>query len=505
MYFPFPERIPFFPVCLFAILLCTVQLYQGTAPAFSLCCFLFIIIAAAAFNLAGGLTRPSGAYIFFFSTLVVLVGLTWKAVLGEPADSNLLVPMTTIKVYLGTICGMFAAVFVSKRLSSRRALLANFVTDDKMQKATIGCMITGLVVTVLVVVLPRGQGTILSALNQLNHFLAMAVFLGVIHTIRRSGHTRSINLPVLLSGGIIFVQGALSFSKEGMITPFVCWALAAASQRYRLSLAQVAGVMMIALFISYYLVPYSQYGRGFRQETYSQSYEDSIAMLSNLGEVRTQFKNEEKEEEEEMLARGYFTHHQGLLDRLQMIGPDDNLNNLTEQGVVPGIIPIYLYFENLIPHFIWPDKPTFEGGNLYARQMGVLAEEDYTTGIAFSPAGESFHLMRWTGVLLVGPILYLILFTLFDSLCGDVRKAPWGLIVLLTFSHIAPEGGLGILISSLSYLTVGILFLAGTVTYLMPLVGELLIGPSKRIVPLQDPISQPPRVSPINPSATLAG
>jgi hypothetical protein len=92
---PFPERVPLVPVCFFATVLCFLQLYQGTAPAFSLCSFLFIIVSALAFNTAGGLTRPSGGYIFFFVVLGVLIGLVWKAVLGEPANSYLVVPPAT--------------------------------------------------------------------------------------------------------------------------------------------------------------------------------------------------------------------------------------------------------------------------------------------------------------------------------------------------------------------------------------------------------------------------
>jgi hypothetical protein len=106
---PFPERVPLAPVCFFATVLCLLQLYQGTAAAFSLCSFLFIIVSALAFNMAGGLTRPSGGYIFFFVVLGVLIGLVWKAVLGEPADSNLAVPMITIEVYLCAACSLLLA------------------------------------------------------------------------------------------------------------------------------------------------------------------------------------------------------------------------------------------------------------------------------------------------------------------------------------------------------------------------------------------------------------
>jgi hypothetical protein len=68
--------------------------------------------------------------------------------------------------------------------------------------------------------------------------------------------------------------------------------------------------------------------------------------------------------------------------------------------------------------------------------------------------------LGWTGVFLVAPVIWIILFTVFDSLCGDVRKSPWGLVVIPVFAHIAPEGMLGGPIYFLWFGGVGIIFAA---------------------------------------------
>ena len=497
MRLPFPEHLRLTPVILFALGLGAVQVFQGTDPLFSLGAFVFIIISTIAFNVAGGVTRTSGAYIFFFAVLAVILGLIWKVVLGEAADSNLQHPLLTIWVYVCSMCGLLAAAFISRKLSTKRALLANFVTDANMQSATSGCLATGLFLVFLFSVLPVEPGGILSGLVQLNRFLPLAIFLGTIHAIRRSGGTRSTNLPVLLAGAVLFVTGAVGFSKEGMITPFLCWLIAAATQRYNMSRGQVVGVILATIFIFRYLVPYSQFGRNYANTPGSSNLNIAISLLSDLGTVRTEYENAQLEDQGDDLVRNYFNTRQGFFDRLQMIGPDDGLNSLTEQGVVPGIVPVYMYFGNLVPHFIWKDKVNWGGGNLYAHQMGLLAEDDDSTGISFSPAGEAFHLMRWTGVLVLAPILWIILFTLFDSLCGDTRKSPWGLLVVVSYAHIAPEGGLGILIYAMGYGSITLIFAAFTVTYLMPIVGELLIGPNRTTIP-RNPLR-------INPHAASAG
>ena len=286
---PYPERVPLLYAIIFATLLSALQLYQGTNPFFSLCSFLFIIIAAITFNLAGGLARPSGAYVFFYALLAVIVGLCWKAVLGEPADSHLLLPLLTIRVFLGGITAMLGAVYISRHLTAKRPLLGRMVTDENIQNATVGCMVTGIILTLALMLMPRQNGSILSSLAQINRFLPMAIILGVLHQIRKTGGTSSINLPVLISGTAIFVEGLVSFSKEGMFTPFVCWLIAVGSQRYKIKLYQVVGLIAVAIFMTQYLVPFSQYGRNFKSQTGDtllKNIKTAMSLLPNLGDIR---------------------------------------------------------------------------------------------------------------------------------------------------------------------------------------------------------------------------
>ncbi len=144
MRLPFPERIPLIPVCWFASILCIIQQFQGTNPTFSLCCFFYILVSTYAFNIAGGFTRTSGAFIFFNSVLSLIVGLFVKAYLGEAADSNLAAPMLTIKVELFGMCMMAVAAYLSRRVTPKRPLLGKMVTDANMQTATVGSLVSGM-------------------------------------------------------------------------------------------------------------------------------------------------------------------------------------------------------------------------------------------------------------------------------------------------------------------------------------------------------------------------
>lgn len=485
MRLPFPEHIPLRYAVGFAILLCVAQQLEGTSPPFSLCCALFIIVATFTFNFAGGLTRPSGGYVFFYAILAVILGLFWKAFLGERADSNLTQPLLTILVSLGGITAMFGAIFLSRKLTARRAFLGNIVTDANLQNAAIGCMIMGIALTLAITVLPYGNGTILSALAQLNQFLPVAIILGTIYQIRKSGGISSINSIVLISGCFAFLYGCISFSKEGIFTPLLCWVIAAASQRYKVALYQIVGFVLVMGFIVYFLVPYSQYGRGFitrgsdtvsKEGAFYKNIDTSIDLLSDLGDVRQKYEAIMAEQQSNGTGPAYFNTTQGLLDRLQMLSMDDAIINVTEQQGSFGFIPIIAGFENFVPHFLWPEKPTLHYGNVYAHEIGMLAPDDDTTGISFSPMGEAYHLGRWTGIFLVAPLLWIMLFVLFDSLCGDVRTSPWGLFAIVLFAHIAPENGLSGVIYGLGTGSAGIICAALAAAYVMPILGSIFAG-----------------------------
>ena len=496
MRLPFPERIPLVPVFLFATILCATELLQGTNATFSLFAFFYILVAGAAFNVAGGFSRTSGSFIFFNATLAVIVGLCWKAFLGEPADSNLSSPLLTMQIYLFGMCMMLLAAFLSTKISTKRAILGEMVTDANMQTATIGCIVTGAIIAFAMIAVPAGSGTVLSALNQLNRFFQLAIILGVIHTIRRTGGARSINLPVIIASALLFSFGVFGFSKEGMFTPLACWIIAAASQRFKVSRIQI-GLSLLAIFLAFrYLVPYSQYGRTYRAETAEANFEVSLSLLSNLGYVREQYLAQSSDAYADRIL-GYYDTSQGFLDRLQMISIDDALNSYTEQFGTYGFSPVVMGFENIIPHFIWKDKPAFFSGNTFAHEIGILSEDDATTGVSFSSTATAFHLGGWAGIFFLAPALWLMLFVIFDSLCGDTRRSPWGLLVAVLYAHAGPEGDIVSIIYLSFFAALSIIFAAVVGAYVMPVVGTFFIGPEGILIRRGAPVrSIPGRLGP---------
>ncbi len=495
MRLPFPERISYPVAILFATVLLGMQQLQRTSLAFSLYCFLFIVIATMAFNAAGGFTRPSGSYVFFYAILGFIVGVCYKVVLGEPGDSNLLAPTLTAQVFAGGIAAMLVAVVISRKISRKSALLKNVVKDKDLRNATIGCICFGAALSLIGAVFPHQNGSVISALIQVNRFLPLGIILGTTHAIKKSNGAHTFSPVVLFAFVLTFALGLLSFSKEGIFEPFLCWLVTAASLRVKFKPFEILTGLCIGAFLFVFLVPYSQVGRNYRQPeaSFFENASISFNLLMHLGDVRAEYERD-RTVMFDVSERGYYDSPQGFFDRLTMISFDDSLINVTAEGSVYGLSGIPLDFANWIPHFLWPSKPTKGAGNYFAHEIGgIVGDEDTTTGISFSPTGEAFHLAKWTGVFLVAPLVWILLFTVFDSICGDVRQSPWGLLVIAIFAHLAPEGMLDGAIYTVWYGSIAIVFAAVTSARLLPIVGTLLAGPERAAIMMEKRASSIPR------------
>ena len=480
MRIPYPERVPLDRVAIFAVVLFLIQILEGTALYFSMGCAAFLLLAAVAFNTAGGLTRASGAYVFFYSVLVFIIGVSYKAFLGEPADSNLLDPVTTIAVYVGGMAAMTAAVILSRRLSRSAGLLQNVLSESLMYRACVGCIVFSFAGPVMISLLGNSGARIGSAFNQLNQLLPLAIIIGVMYEIRRSGGARSINLPVIVAAVYYFLAfGLLGYSKQGMLLPLYCWLVPVCALRFRLSAMQIISCLVGVLIIFYYLVPYAQYGRRFLSDNAGivEKTDISIKLLEHPEQTRKSYTEVETGTGSEF---HYYNSSQGFWDRLQFISTDDTLINITDRGRVFGLSPIKASFLNVIPHVFWPNKPSLHFGNLYAHEIGELPADDTTTGISFSPTAEAYHLDTWVGVLVVAPLIWLLLFVVLDSLFGDLRATPWGLLVLAFISHYAPEGGITGAIYVLTYGTAIFAFCAIFAAWVAPLFAIAVLGRDRR-------------------------
>ncbi len=473
-----PTRIPLSKTFIFLSVFFFVQQFEHTSLLFSVLYFGFVILSVVAFNLAEGFTRITGAYIFWYSTLIVIVGVTWKAVVGEPADSNLLNPLLDMALYTASMVMLMLVTVLNRKMDFRGIGIGGGFSKTELNytAAGLGCVIVWLGIIFAVPIFGNAPGSITSALNQVNVFGPLGIILATIGAIKESGGRRSVNLVGFAVLAYFGYLGLVTFSKQIMITPMVCWAVGAFYARLRVRFIHVVAVVMMAVLSFGFISPLSasrDLGEGLDD---GQHVMLAWYLLTHRSVLQEHIK--QIQVTQEMGVAEYYDEPQGsLIERLSMIPPDDQLFTYSVKGNYEGMAPVYEYFGNLLPHFLNPDKRGVFSGNYYAHEMGMgLAENDYSTGISFSPVAEAFHCEGWGGVLWLLPLIWILFFSSVDFVVGELAKYPWGLMVVVWMAHAAPEQLVGGMVYFIGYGNFGMMLAIIIVTRIAPILGTLFLG-----------------------------
>jgi len=473
MRIPFPDRVNPTHALIFATILAAVQVFEGTNPFFAGCVFCFILVATVAFNFTGGLVYPSGAFVFFNAFFTMVLPCVVKAVLRQPADSNLRSPLRTVEVYLCGMVAMLAAAAFSRRFRPRKAFIENMLPKESLRAAYIGSAVLSIFFGFYLTYFPNvGAGSFSSFLQQANRFPVLTFVLGVVYTIHRTGGRRSISIPLLCMIIFTSLNGLLSFSKELFLTPFFAWAITAALYQYRLHWINLVSFSVGLYLVVTFMVPYAAFGRSYVIPGVSP-VGVSVYLLTHMDEVRQGYA------EAFILPPNvrFYDQNLGLLSRLEVFSVDDALVDVTDREGAFGYQPLILAFANGIPHFLWPGKPVVFFGNDYAHEIGVLGDSDDSTGVSFSPSADAYHEGRLVGVLIVEPLVLMLIFLVLDSVIGNVRLNPVGLLTTILVSRAASEGALFGNISIIEqYLFTNVL-VSWVCAYVLPVIGSAFTKP----------------------------
>ena len=474
--------MPLLPAVVFTSVLVFVQLAEGTDPRYSALTFAFFILSVFAFNMAEGLARPAGAYILFFSLLVVDVGTVYKALLGQPAQTNLQQPLLTMSAYvgtMGTMGAMLVAAAISRKFVTTKDGLAAVmqVRQFNFRASALGCLVVYVLMIAAAITLPGNGGQVLHSLIVVNPFLPLGVLLATIAAVKDSDGRHSTSIISLVAMAYIFVMGITSFSKQGMFMPVVCWLLGSAWARFRLRLRHVAFMVGFAVSAQTVLVPISASRNDVETGTFTERIGLVEHYLTHMPELRRHTREWQAPNDPDW-CNYYFGESQGLFDRLTMLPNDSMLIAFSDRGHYFGYRAVWLYFADWVPHVISPKKlqGVYVGGNAYSHEMGGLADADTTTGISFSPTAEAYHIDGWRGILMLQPLIFLMLFASTSAVCGDIRRQPWRLFLVLDFAHVAPEALLGGAISATRLGNIGVALAIFFCGYITPVLGMLLTG-----------------------------
>jgi hypothetical protein len=482
-----PTRIPLQKVFAFALLLFVVQLFQHTDPIFALMFFGFLTLSAVAFNIAEGFSRLTGAYIFWYSMLIVTCGVFWKSVVNEPADSNLQTPLLDMALYTGSMVMLLAVTLLNRRMDLRSMGVGSGFGGEKvdLSVAGLGCVITSIVIDTLGSIFGQAPGGLISALIQVNFFFQLGIILATAGAIRDSGGKRSLNFANA-SGIILFsIVGVSSFGKQGMLTPYLCWVIGAFYMRLKVRLIHVLVFAMMVFLTFEFIGPLS---------TARDLVPDGASIPTRLGVVAyqlahwSQFKAHVKQLEEggghDNGAISYYNNPQGaFIERLSMIPPDDTFIAHTSRGNFAGTDPLIEWAKAVVPRFLNKNKENFYTGNHFAHEIGgYLSADDTSTGISFSPVSTAYHCVGWGGIFWLLPLVWILLFTTTDFIAGDLSKHPWGLMVVVWFAHQAPESLISGMIYFMSYGNFGLFIAIIICTRIAPIIGSLFTG---KVVPVR--------------------
>ena len=473
-----PTRIPLSKVFVFASVFFCVQQIEHTNLLFSVLYYAFVILSVIAFNFAEGFSRITGAYIFWYSTLIVIVGVTWKAVVGEPADSNLYDPLLDMALYTTSMVTLLLVTLLNRKMDFRAIGIGGGFTKDELNytAAGLGCIIVWLIIIFAVPVFGTAPGSLVSALNQVNVFGSLGIILLTIGALQDSGGRRSVSIISIAVFMYFEYLGLLSYSKQAMLTPMVCWAVGVFYARLRVRFVHVVAIVLMGVVSFGFISPLSA------SRDLAEGLDDgqhvmlAWYLLTHPTYLHAHIKQIQLSREMG-IAEYYDTPQGSLVERLSMIPPDDELFAYSARGHYEGMVPIIQYFSNLLPRFLNPDKQVTFSGNFYAHEIGMgLGEEDTTTGISFSPVSEAFHCEGWGGVLWLLPLIWILFFSSVDFVVGDVTKYPWGLMVVVWLAHAAPEQLIGGMIYWMGYGNFGMMLAIIVVTRLAPILGTLFLG-----------------------------
>jgi hypothetical protein len=318
-------------------------------------------------------------------------------------------------------------------------------------------------------------GGLLSALRQLDDFLPLGILLATIGAINDSKGKNTMNFVNAFGMLFLFCQGLTALSKQGMLGPMLCWVLAVVYKGFDLKRPQIISIV-VGVFMAFFVFsPLSQSRDLITDDmTYTDKLIFGIDSIIHIQRIREHVAGYGTGAP----SHSYFSTGQNVLvQRLTMIGTDDALINVASSAEPEGWGVVADNYLNFIPHALAPNKRDPPTGNQYGHEIGgMLADNDFGTGISFSPVSESFRIHRWIGLFVILPGVWLILFASVEFICGDLRTSPWTLMPILIAAHVAPEGMLAGQIYMTGYGNAGFLLGILIATRLSPTLGKLFFG-----------------------------
>jgi hypothetical protein len=382
------------------------------------------------------------------SLKLVVISQAAKSFFGEPGDSRLRMPVTTIGMLLVGLASMTIAVALVRLARVRRHLFAADASPESLRVAAIvtfalgamshlGVMTTGVEDGALQV------GGLPGLLRQWAFCLSLAVAFATAYVIRKSeGRTLCgwfNGVPVVF----FFAIGVLSASKQGMFEPFLLVGLTAVAFRFRFAVAHVVvGAMFLVLAVGL-LFPFGQVARNYTRgydfvETVTTTAEFAARHFGSLEGFRQLHEQYDDAAERAELTQ-YYERTIGLLERVSLIKMADLLVAATAREGPSEWDTITHGFKMVLPRFVYPNKPAVNTGTYLGKKAGVISEDDWGTQVSFGFVADAYSAFGWAGVALIPGIVTACFLLLFNWFVGPLERNVWCVYLFVEFQHFFAE------------------------------------------------------------------
>jgi hypothetical protein len=233
---------------------------------------------------------------------------------------------------------------------------------------------------------------------------------------------------------IAVIPGILGASKEGMLTPVFCWLLLVAAAGHRFKPVGVLMLLGLATLIWTFVYPFSTNARFPVREaaTVAEKVNLIVQFIQDPSSFPDSIANaDESDEFGTGTAKVNIVARYSLLKSIDMLIGADLRTGFTS---IDRYLPVLV---SVVPHALWPDRPTEITTNELGHKAGFLGDDDTETGIALGSPALFFDIGGWLALLVYTIGGFSLFFYLTVRLIGKTTVGVWALIPIGMEAHIS--------------------------------------------------------------------
>jgi hypothetical protein len=445
-----------------ALVLMILQLATGTSLLFAELTFVAVVSSVLSVNCAGGLKTLAGCCFAVVALKVFIVAEVAKVWFGEPGQSRLEEPNTTMGVLALSMVALWIGSLVCLPFRPRKVVLPRTLDPELLRIMTILSFVVGTMsgfVAQFLGVTEDGAvaiGGLSGMLRRISACAPLAIVAGTAYTIITSDGRRIFSVYNAVPFLAEFAIGILSTSKQAIFDPFFYLVITGMAFRFPWQRSHLVAGMLSAFLAVFVLFPFGQVARNYtRGPTIRETYRKTVEWLGeNIKRPRfflEQYEQYKEAAADEAMGR-YFNQPNGFLERMALIKPADMLITTTLREGQSGWSSIVSGLKDLVPRIFLPRRYVNVPNEL-GYKAGVIDENNFGTSVSFGFAADAFSSFGWQGVGLSSFAIGILVIVITRLLVGPFERNIWPLVLLGAYQVGIAEANVGGVLQAIIYQT----------------------------------------------------